>query len=61
MEIKTKGEVHDDLKTKKKYWNPMFEQYSKSVDDPDFVVLLFTAVEITYHGKNMMEMEVWKR
>lgn len=61
VEVKAKGEVRDDLKTKKKYWNPMFEQYFKSVDNPDFVVLVFTAEEITYHGKNMMEMEVWKR
>jgi general stress protein 26 len=39
----------------------MFEQYFKSVDNPDFVVLVFTASEIVYHGKNMMTEEVWKR
>ena len=59
--IQAIGEVRDDLKTKKKYWNPMFEQYFKSVDNPDFVVLVFTAKEIEYHGPNMMEPEVWKR
>jgi len=59
--IQARGEVHDDVKTKKKYWNPMFEQYFKSVDNPDFVVLVFTAREIEYHGPNMMEPEIWKR
>jgi len=61
VEIRAKGKVHEDVATKKKYWNPMFEQYFKSVDNPDFVVLVFTANEITYHGKNMATPEVWKR
>jgi general stress protein 26 len=61
VEIKAKGAVHEDVATKKKYWNPMFEQYFKSADNPDFVVLVFTAAEITYHGKNMSSMDVWKR
>ena len=61
VEIKAKGKVHEDIATKKKYWNPMFEKYFKSADNPDFVVLVFTASEITYHGKNMSSLEVWKR
>ena len=61
VEIKATGKIHEDIPTKKKYWNPMFEQYFKSVDNPDFVVLVFTAGEVVYHGKNMMTMEVWKR
>ena len=61
VEMKAKGEVHTDVATKKKYWNPMWEQYFKSVDNPDFVVLVFTAAEITYHGAGMTEPEVWKR
>ena len=59
--IQAKGEVHEDVATKKKYWNPMFEQYFTSVDNPDFVVLVFTAREIEYHGPNMMMPETWKR
>jgi general stress protein 26 len=59
--IRARGEVHEDLPTKKKYWNPMFEQYFKSVDNPDYVVLVFSAQEIEYHGPNMMEPEIWKR
>jgi len=61
VEIRAKGKVHEDAATKKKYWNPMFEQYFKSVDNPDFVVLVFSAQEITYHGRNMSSLEVWKR
>jgi general stress protein 26 len=61
VEIQATAEIHEDLATKKKYWNPMFEQYFKSVDNPDFVVLKFVAAEIVYHGENMMSMDVWKR
>ncbi|MDD1677324.1 MAG: pyridoxamine 5'-phosphate oxidase family protein [Methanomicrobiales archaeon] len=61
VNITAKGAIHEDVATKKKYWNPMFEQYFKSVDNPDYVVLVFTASEITYHGKNMADPVVWKR
>ncbi|MFZ0005539.1 MAG: pyridoxamine 5'-phosphate oxidase family protein [Methanoregula sp.] len=61
VEIKAKGKVHDDILTKKKYWNPMFAKFFKTAENPDFVVLVFTASEITYHGANMSSMEVWKR
>jgi general stress protein 26 len=61
VDIIAKGTIHEDIATKKKYWNPMFEQFFKTPENPDFVVLVFTAGEITYHGKNMSSMEVWKR
>ena len=61
VEMTAKGEVHEVLATKKKYWNPMFEQFFKSPDNPDFVVLVFSATEIVYHGPNMASMDVWKR
>ncbi|HUH78714.1 MAG TPA: pyridoxamine 5'-phosphate oxidase family protein [Methanoregula sp.] len=61
VEMKASGRVHEDVATKKKYWNPMFEQYFKSADNPDFVVLVFTASEITYHAANMASVETWKR
>ncbi|MEI7855894.1 MAG: pyridoxamine 5'-phosphate oxidase family protein [Methanomicrobiales archaeon] len=61
VEIRAKGEVHEDLATRKRYGNPMFEQYFKSVDNPDYVVLKFSAEEITYHEPKMMGQEVWKR
>ena len=56
-----KAKIHEDVATKKKYWNPMFEQYFKTPENPNFVVLVFTANEITYHSKNMSSMEIWKR
>jgi len=61
VEIKAQGKVHEDIATKKKYWNPMFEKHFKSADNPDFVVLVFTATEITYHAKNMASVDIWKR
>jgi general stress protein 26 len=61
VEMKAKVTIHEDVATKKKYWNPMWEQFFKTPENKDFVVLVFMAGEITYHGKNMTSTEVWKR
>ncbi len=61
VEIEATGRIHEDTATKKKYWNPMWEQYFRAPDNPDFVVLVFTAAEVTYHGPAMSSTEVWKR
>jgi len=61
VEIRAQVKIHEDIATKKKYWNPMFVPYFRSVDNPDFVVLLFTASEITYYVPSMRSREVWKR
>ncbi len=61
VEIVAKGEIHEDLETKKKYWNPMYEKFFKSYDNPDYVVLVFTALEIKYISMGTMESETWKR
>ena len=61
VEVQAKAKIHEDVATKKKYWNPMYEQFFKTPENPDFVVLVFTASEITYHGKNMATTEIWKR
>jgi general stress protein 26 len=61
VEIMAKCEVHEDLATKKKYWNPMYEKFFKSVDNPDYVVLVFSAMEIKYISMGTMESEIWKR
>jgi general stress protein 26 len=61
VEITARGEVHEDLATKKKYWNPVFEKHFKTVDNPDYVILKFSAGQIVYHGPNMGEPEIWKR
>jgi general stress protein 26 len=59
--IKAKGKVHEDLATKEKYWNPMFEQYFRTVGNPDYVILVFTATEIEYTDPTTMGMETWRR
>lgn len=61
VEMQATAKIHEDVATKKKYWNPMYEKFFKSPENPDFVVLVFTADEITYYGKNMATTEVWKR
>lgn len=61
VEMIAKCEVHEDLATKKKYWNPMYEKFFKSVDNPDYVVLIFSAREIKYISMGTMESETWKR
>ena len=61
VEIRAKGTIHDDVATKKKYWNPMFVRYFKTVDNPEFVVLVFTASEISYYIPSMGSRQVWKR
>ena len=59
--IRAKGKVHEDLATKKKYWNPMMEQYFKTVDNPDYVIVVFTAEEIEYMDPSTQGHETWKR
>src|SRR5512137_2964496 len=61
VEIRARAEIHEDIATKKKYWNPMFVPFFRSVDNPDFVLLLFTASEVTYYVPSMRSREVWKR
>src|SRR5208282_5083372 len=59
VEIKAKGKIYEDIATKRKYWNPMFEKFFKNPENPEFVVLVFTASEITYYGKNQTTKEIW--
>lgn len=61
VEIRARAEIHEDIATKKKYWNPMFVPFFRSVDNPDFVVLVFVASEVTYYIPSMRSREVWKR
>ena len=61
VEVRARATIHKDVETKKKYWNPMYEKFFKTPENPGFVVLVFTASEITYYGKNMETIEVWKR
>jgi general stress protein 26 len=59
--IRAKGEVHEELAMKKKYWTPMMEEYFKAVENPEFVVLVFTAGEIEYTDPVRRAVETWKR
>lgn len=62
VQFRAMGEVREDRETKVKYWNPMWEQYFQSVDNPEFVVLVFRADEIEYYDpKTGMVPEVWRR
>lgn len=61
VEVQATAKIHEDVATKKKYWNPMYETYFRTPENTDFVVLVFSAEEITYHGKNMATTDVWKR
>lgn len=61
VEVQATAKIHEDVATKKKYWNPMYEKFFKTPENPDFVVLVFRADEITYIGRNMATTEVWKR
>ncbi|WFN34455.1 pyridoxamine 5'-phosphate oxidase family protein [Methanogenium sp. S4BF] len=59
--IRAKAEVHEDRETKERYWNPMFAEYFGSIDNPDFVLLVFTAGTIEYYTPPEMTPEIWKR
>ena len=50
-----KARVHDDLETKKKFWDPMLEQYFKTPDNPDYVVIKFTPRRIEYYHEMTMD------
>ena len=56
--IKGKGNVHEDLETKKKFWNPKMEVYFQKPENPEYVVLKFVPQRIEYYHD--MTMEVWE-
>ncbi len=57
--IQAKCSVYEDTTTKKKYWNPMWEEYFKTPENPEFVVLKFAPSRIEYMTPEGME--VWER
>jgi general stress protein 26 len=61
VEIRAKVEILADTATKKKFWSPAFVQYFRSVDNPEFIILKFTAAEITYYVPSNRTKETWKR
>lgn len=57
--IQARGTVHDDTATKKKFWNPMYEQYFQNPENPSFVILKFIPLKIEYYHDNAME--IWEK
>ncbi|MCX6674055.1 MAG: pyridoxamine 5'-phosphate oxidase family protein [Methanothrix sp.] len=53
-----KGYVHEDLETKKKFWNPKMEVYFQKPENPEYVVLKFVPQSIEYYHD--MNIEVWE-
>ncbi len=56
--IQGKGMVHEDLETKKKFWNPRMEVYFRKPENPEYVVIKFVPQRIEYYQD--MTMEVWE-
>ena len=62
VQMQVMGGVHEDRETKLRYWNPMWEQYFGSVENPAFVVLAFRPDLIEYYDpKALVTPEVWRR
>ncbi|MCJ7445001.1 MAG: pyridoxamine 5'-phosphate oxidase family protein [Methanotrichaceae archaeon] len=57
--IQSKAEIHDDLETKTKYWDPKLEPYFQKPENPNYVVLKFVPQKIEYYYE--MTMEIWER
>jgi general stress protein 26 len=55
--IQGKALVHEDLETKKKFWNPKMEVYFQKPENPEYVVLKFVPQRIEYYHD--MNMVVW--
>jgi general stress protein 26 len=57
--IQSKAEIHEDLETKKKFWDPMLEPYFQKPENPNYVVLKFVPQSIEYYHD--MSMDIWKK
>ena len=56
--IEAETHVHEDIATKKRYWDPVWKDFFKSPENPEWVVLRFVPVSIEYYDREGME--VWK-
>ena len=57
--IQARAEIHEDLETKKNFWNPSLEKWWKGPEDPEFVVIKYSPSSIEYYHD--MKVEVWKK
>jgi general stress protein 26 len=56
--VEAEAHVHEDIPTKKRYWDPVWKDFFKSPENPEWVVLRFVPVSIEYYDREGME--VWK-
>ena len=57
--IQGEASVHDDLETKRKFWDKKLEPYFQKPENPEYVVLKFIPQRIEYYHD--MNMEVWEK
>jgi general stress protein 26 len=57
--IQSKAEIHEDLETKKKFWDPKLEPYFQKPENPSYVVLKFVPQRIEYYHE--MSMDIWEK
>ena len=57
--IQSKAEIHEDLETKKKFWDPKLESFFQNPENPNYVVLKFMPKRIEYYHE--MSMDLWER
>lgn len=57
--IQSKAEIHEDLETKKKFWDPKLASYFQNPENPNYVVLKFMPQRIEYYHE--MSMDLWER
>lgn len=57
--IQSKAEIHEDLETKKKFWDPKLEPYFQNPENPSYVVLKFVPQRIEYYHE--MTMDLWEK
>lgn len=60
VEIRARATIHEDTETKRKFWNPMFVRYFRSVDNPEFVIVKFVPDEIEYYVPSVRAKETWR-
>jgi general stress protein 26 len=61
MVIQCKAEVHEDLDTKKKFWDPRMLTYFQNPEEPNYVVLKFIPERIEFYRGYDIVPEIWEK
>ncbi len=56
--IRAQAEIHDDLVSKRSFWNPSLEKRFDGPEDPNYVVLKYTPSIIEYYHEG--KVDVWR-